>query len=102
MAPAKQALLGVKTQVVTFSDYDAIKQAYSRRGDPNSTVGAHRGVQGIIDDAELIVREAGQMPAAANGGVLARAGPSKKPDLMIRAKSLNSLVETGGIEPPTY
>ena len=61
MAPDKQALLGVTTQIVRFSDYDAIKQAYSRMGDANFTPAAYRGVQGIMDDAELIVRETGQM-----------------------------------------
>lgn len=61
MAPDKQALLDVSTQVVKFSDYDAIKQAYSRLGDANFTVEAYRAVQGIMDDAELIVRESGQM-----------------------------------------
>lgn len=61
MAADKQALLGVTTQVVRFSDYDAIKQVYSRMGDANFTADAYRAVQGIMDDAELIVRETEQM-----------------------------------------
>lgn len=60
MAPDKQALIGVTTQVVRFSDYDAIKQAYSRMGDANFTADAYRGVQDIMDRAELIVREGDQ------------------------------------------
>lgn len=60
MAADKQALLGAATQVVKFSDYDAIKQAYSRMGDANFTVDAYRAVQGIMDDAELIVLEGAQ------------------------------------------
>ena len=61
MTADKAALLGVSTQTVKFSDYDAIKQAHSRMGDASFTVDAYRAVQGIMDDAELIVRESGQM-----------------------------------------
>ncbi len=57
----KAALLGLRTQTLLFSDYDAIKQAYSRKDDPNFSVHAYREVQRILDDPELIVRETGQM-----------------------------------------
>jgi hypothetical protein len=60
MDEAMRSLLGVQTQVVKFSDWDAIKQAYSRRGDPNFTLDAYRAVQGILDNVELIVREGAQ------------------------------------------
>lgn len=52
--------LGVSTQVVTLSEYDAIKQAYSRKDDPNFTVDAYRAAQSILENAELIVREGDQ------------------------------------------
>lgn len=61
MSPDKQALLGVSTQVIKLSDYDAIKQAYSRMGDANFTFDAYRNVQSVMDNAELIIRETGQM-----------------------------------------
>jgi uncharacterized protein with gpF-like domain len=52
--------LGVSTQVVTLSEYDAIKQTYSRKDDPNFTVDAYRAAQSILENAELIVREGDQ------------------------------------------
>ncbi len=52
--------LGVSTQVVLLSEYDAIKQAYSRKDDPNFTVDVYRAVQSILESAELIVREGDQ------------------------------------------
>jgi hypothetical protein len=59
--PDKAGLLGLDTQAIRFSDYDAIKQVVSRGRDPNFAVDAYRGVQNILDDPELIVRETGQM-----------------------------------------
>lgn len=46
--------------MINFSEYDAIKQAYSRLNDPNFTVDAYRAVQSILETAELIVREGDQ------------------------------------------
>ena len=52
--------LGVSTKIVLLSEYDAIKQAYSRKNDPHFTVDVYRAVQSIIETAELIVREGDQ------------------------------------------
>lgn len=54
---AFQKLLGVVTQVLKFSEYDAIKQAYSRHGDKNFTFDAYRDVQYILQDPNQIIRE---------------------------------------------
>ena len=60
MPPEMMDRLGVSTQVVLLSEYDAIKQAHSRLGDPNFTADAYRAVQSIFENAELIVRETDQ------------------------------------------
>jgi hypothetical protein len=54
---AFQKLLGIVTQVLTFSEYDAIKQAYSRHGDRNFTFDAYRDVQYILQNPNHIIRE---------------------------------------------
>lgn len=54
---AFQNLLGVVTQVLTFSEYDAIKQAYSRYGDKNFSFDAYRDVQYILQEPNHIIRE---------------------------------------------
>lgn len=54
---AFQELLGISTQVLKFSEYDAIKQAFSRHGDKNFTFDAYRDVQYILQDPNHIVRE---------------------------------------------
>ena len=60
MPPEMMTTLGVSVQTVLLSEYDAIKQAYSRLGDPNFTANAYRAVQSIFETAELIVRETDQ------------------------------------------
>lgn len=54
---AFQALLGISTQVLMFSEYDAIKQAFSRLGDQNFNFDAYRDVQYILQDPNHIIRE---------------------------------------------
>ncbi|MCU4601869.1 phage head morphogenesis protein [Acinetobacter ursingii] len=54
---AFQKLLGITTQVLMFSEYDAIKQAFSRLGDPNFSFDAYRDVQYILQDPNHIIRE---------------------------------------------
>lgn len=55
----QQALLGVQTQVLYFSNYDAVKQAYSRDGNIGFDHAAYHLVQSLLDDAKLIVRQDG-------------------------------------------
>ena len=50
-------MLGIVTQVLTFSEYDAIKQAYSRYGDKNFSFDAYKDVQYILQDPNHIIRE---------------------------------------------
>lgn len=50
-------LLGVTTQVLMFSEYDAIKQAFSRLGDQNFSLEAYQDVQFILQDPNQIIRE---------------------------------------------
>lgn len=54
---AFQDLLGISTQVLMFSEYDAIKQAFSRLGDKNFSFDAYRDVQYILQDPNNIIRE---------------------------------------------
>lgn len=54
---AFQELLGVSTQVLMFSEYDAIKQAYSRLGDKNFNIQAYKDVQYILQEPNHIIRE---------------------------------------------
>lgn len=54
---AFQELLGVSTQVVMFSEYDAIKQAFSRHGDKNFSFDAYRDVQYILQNPNHVIRE---------------------------------------------
>jgi hypothetical protein len=59
LTSTQQSLLGVSTQVVHFSNYDAVKQAYSREGNKGFDYGAYLLVQNLLDDAKLIVRQEG-------------------------------------------
>jgi hypothetical protein len=52
-----QKILGLNTQVLLFSEYDAVKQAYSRLDDKNFTIDAYQDVQHILEDPNQIVRE---------------------------------------------
>jgi len=54
---AFQDLLGISTQVLMISEYDAIKQAFSRLGDKNFSFDAYRDVQYILQDPNNIIRE---------------------------------------------
>lgn len=51
--------LGVSTQVVKLSEYDALKQAYSRKGDPMFEWGDYLAVQGIFDNPQYVLKEVG-------------------------------------------
>lgn len=57
--PDQQQLLGVKTQVVNFSNYDAVKQAFSRDGNTGFDHAAYGKLQGLIDNALAIIRQTG-------------------------------------------
>lgn len=52
-----QDALGISTQTLMFSEYDAIKQAFSRLGDKNFSFDAYRDVQYILEDPNHIIRE---------------------------------------------
>ena len=54
---AFQDLLGISTQALMFSEYDAIKQAFSRLGDKNFSFDAYRDVQYILQNPNNIIRE---------------------------------------------
>ena len=49
--------LGVNTQVVKLSEYDALKQAYSRKGDAMFEWGDYLAVQQIFDVPQYILKE---------------------------------------------
>ncbi len=51
--------LGVSTQVVKLSEYDALKQAYSRKGDAMFEWGDYLAVQGIFDNPQYVLKEVG-------------------------------------------
>ncbi len=53
----QQSLLGVSTQVINLSEYDALKQAISREGNVGFDAKSYTKVQRVIDDATLIVRQ---------------------------------------------
>lgn len=54
---AQQSMLGVETQVIQFSQYDAIKQAYSRDGNTGFDHSAYGKLQYLIDNARAIIRQ---------------------------------------------
>ncbi len=51
--------LGVSTQVVKLSEYDALKQVYSRKGDAMFEWGDYLAVQGIFDNPQYVLKEVG-------------------------------------------
>ena len=53
----QKSLLGVSTQVINLSEYDALKQAISREGNVGFDAKSYTKVQRVIDDATLIVRQ---------------------------------------------
>ncbi|UIZ57788.1 phage head morphogenesis protein [Acinetobacter sp. SCLZS86] len=53
----QQAMLGVKTQVVLFSEDDAIKQTVSRQGNTGFDIKSYLHVQTLLEQAVLIVRQ---------------------------------------------
>ncbi|ERL56150.1 phage head morphogenesis protein [Psychrobacter aquaticus] len=53
----QRELLGVQTQTVRLSEYDALKQAISREGNRGFDASSYQKVQRVIDDASLIVRQ---------------------------------------------
>ena len=61
LSPAQKALLGVETQVIQFSHYDAVKQAFSRDGNTGFDHTAYAKLQYLIDNAHAIIRQDGAM-----------------------------------------
>lgn len=59
ISPEFMEKLGVSTQVVKLSEYDALKQAYSRKGDVMFEWGDYLAVQGIFDNPQYVLKEVG-------------------------------------------
>lgn len=57
IAPEFMEKLGVSTQVVKLSEYDALKQAYSRKGDVMFEWGDYLAVQHIFDKPQYVLKE---------------------------------------------
>lgn len=57
LSEQQQAILGVQTRTVLFSEDDALKQAISRDGNTGFDASSYHQVQHLIDNATLIVRE---------------------------------------------
>lgn len=57
IAPEFMEKLGVSTQVVKLSEYDALKQAYSRKGDVMFEWGDYLTVQHIFDKPQYVLKE---------------------------------------------
>ncbi|MDO5650543.1 MAG: phage minor head protein [Moraxella sp.] len=57
LSEEQQAILGVQTRTVLFSEDDALKQAISRDGNTGFDASSYHQVQHLIDNATLIVRE---------------------------------------------
>ncbi len=55
----QKKLLGVSTRVINLSNYDAVKQAYSRAGNTGFDQDAYHQLQNLVDDAKAIVRQEG-------------------------------------------
>lgn len=53
----QKKLLNVSTQVILFSHFDAVKQAYSRDGNIGFDHQAYFNLQHLIDEALIIIRE---------------------------------------------
>lgn len=57
IAPEFMEKLGVSTQVVKLSEYDALKQAYSRKGDAMFEWKDYLAVQQIFDNPQYVLKE---------------------------------------------
>lgn len=57
LSPEQVQMLGVSTQVVMFSENDALKQAISRDGNTGFEPTSYYYVQYLLDNAVLVVRE---------------------------------------------
>lgn len=57
LSPEQKEMLGVATQVIVFSENDALKQAISRDGNTGFEPTSYYYVQTLLDRAVLVVRE---------------------------------------------